>query len=846
MLLCSVAAAMANPPVPVEKVKGTIKTPNGEPVIGATIIEKGTTNGTITDVNGNFVLKIMNKIGELEAACVGFKKVVFKPEKEIVSLIMEEDTKVLGEVVVTALGITREAKSLGYSVQKLGGDGVVQAHESNFVNALSNRIAGVQITNSSGGIGASSSIQIRGQNFVGGYNYNNSPLFVVDGVPISNNNEQSTRSFTGRQDYNNPNFTSGEAEVDYGNAAGEINQEDIESVSILKGPNASALYGARAANGVILITTKSGKGQKGLGVTYSSTVSFETALRLPEFQNSFGQGLEGKYAYVDGAGGGVNDKDVANWGPAMNGQLITQFDSPLDDNGNRIAIPFVSGGNQLEDFLQTGHNISNTITLSNSNDKLNYRLTYTNNQQKGIVPNTGLAKNTIGLSAGYQIIPQLRADVTMNYVHTNSDNRASTGAKNADNIMAIFLKMPRNVSLNSLQQQWRDGKENVAQNTPIGDETSTGINNPYFVVYNNLNGNTRDRVYGNLRLKYDILKGLSLQIRSGLDVYSDKRTMRHAVTSQSFFNGYYQEDDVSFMEINNDFLLSYRLPDEAVRNFGFSISAGGNMMNQISKRLGAIAPELTIPGVYNLTNNAKPILAGNSLTQKKVNSLYVTAQFSYLNGLFLDLTGRNDWSSALPKKNNSYFYPSASLSAVLTDLFDIRSNILTFAKVRTSTSMVRRDLEPYQTASNFIISQGWGGNSTATANNNYPNPDIKPEKVVSYEFGGDFRFFNSRVGIDVAYYKSITTDLIIPITLNPSAGYDTKLMNVGKMTNQGIELMVNVVPVRTKDLEWSLNFNFSKLNGGPLWNYVLKTLRAMVLMVLFTVIIWYTKTDNCN
>lgn len=458
MLLCSVAAAMANPPVPVEKVKGTIKTPNGEPVIGATIIEKGTTNGTITDVNGNFVLKIMNKIGELEAACVGFKKVVFKPEKEIVSLIMEEDTKVLGEVVVTALGITREAKSLGYSVQKLGGDGVVQAHESNFVNALSNRIAGVQITNSSGGIGASSSIQIRGQNFVGGYNYNNSPLFVVDGVPISNNNEQSTRSFTGRQDYNNPNFTSGEAEVDYGNAAGEINQEDIESVSILKGPNASALYGARAANGVILITTKSGKGQKGLGVTYSSTVSFETALRLPEFQNSFGQGLEGKYAYVDGAGGGVNDKDVANWGPAMNGQLITQFDSPLDDNGNRIAIPFVSGGNQLEDFLQTGHNISNTITLSNSNDKLNYRLTYTNNQQKGIVPNTGLAKNTIGLSAGYQIIPQLRADVTMNYVHTNSDNRASTGAKNADNIMAIFLKMPRNVSLNSLQQQWREWK----------------------------------------------------------------------------------------------------------------------------------------------------------------------------------------------------------------------------------------------------------------------------------------------------------------------------------------------------------------------------------------------------
>ncbi len=804
------ATVMATPPVPVEKVKGTIKTPNGEPVIGATIIEKGTSNGTITDLDGHFVLPIKNKVGELEATCIGFKKVIFKSQEEAVSLIMEEDAKVLGEIVVTALGITREAKSLGYSVQKLGGDGVVQAHESNFVNALSNRIAGVQITNSSGGIGASSSIQIRGQNFVGGYNYNNSPLFVVDGVPISNNNEQSTRSFTGRQDYNNPNFTSGEAEVDYGNAAGEINQEDIESVSILKGPNASALYGARAANGVILITTKSGKGQKGLGVSYSSTVSFETALRLPEFQNSFGQGLEGKYSYVNGAGGGVNDGNVANWGPAMNGQLIAQFDSPLDANGNRTATPFVSGGNQLKDFLQTGHNISNTITLSNSNDQLNYRLTYTNSQQKGIVPNTDLAKNTIGLSAGYQIIPQLTADATINYVHTNSDNRASSGAKNSDNIMTIFLKMPRNVSLASLRQQWRDGKENIAQNTPIGNETSTGINNPYFVAYNNLNGNTRDRVYGNLRLKYDILQGLSLQIRSGLDVYSDKRTMRHAATSQSYFNGYYQEDDISYMEVNNDFLLSYRLPDEAVKNFGFSISAGGNLMNQVSKRLGAIAPELTIPGVYNLTNNAKPILAGNSLTQKKVNSLYATAQFSYLNGLYLDLTGRNDWSSALPKKNNSYFYPSASLSAILSDLFDIKSDVLTFAKVRTSASMVRRDLEPYQTASNFIISQGWGGNSTATANNNYPNADIKPEKVVSYEFGGDFRFFSSRIGIDLAYYKSTTTDLIIPITLNPSAGYDTKLMNVGKMTNQGVELMVNLVPVRTKDVEWSLNFNFSK------------------------------------
>lgn len=790
-------------------VKGKVVTENQEPIIGATILEKDTKNGTVSDVDGNFSLAVSDQSHTLEVSYIGYKPKSVKSQKELV-VVLKEDQHLLNEVVVTALGISREAKSLGYSVEKVSGDKITGSHESNFLNSLSNRVAGVQITSSSGGIGASSSIQIRGQNFVGGYNYNNSPLFVVDGVPISNNNEQSTRSFTGRQDYNNPNFTSGEAEVDYGNAAAEINQEDIESISVLKGPNAAALYGARAANGVVLITTKSGKDKKGFGVSFSSTTSFETALRLPEFQNQFGQGSNGQYAYVDGAGAGTNDNMVENWGPAMNGQLIPQFDSPLAADGSRVATPFVSHGNQLKDFLQTGYNLSNTISLSNSNDKLNYRFSYTNNIQKGIVPNTDMRRNTIGLTAGYQIIPQVRADVTINYVHSESDNRASTGAKNTDNIMRIFLYMPRNISLNSLKQQWRNGEVNTAQNTPYGDETSTSLNNPYFVVYNNLNGNTRDRVYGNIKLKYDIIPGLTLQLRSGLDVYNDKRTMQHAATSESFFNGYYQEDDVSFLEMNNDFLLTYNLPSDAVNDFGFSVSLGGNMMHQTSKRLGVIAPELTIPGVYNITNNAVALIGGNTLTEKKVNSLYGTAQFSYLNSIFLDLTGRNDWSSALPKQNNSYFYPSASLSIILTDLLHIQSDWLSFVKVRASSSMVRRDLEPYQTASNFIISQGWGGNSQATANNNYPNPDIKPEKVVSYEFGGDLRFFKNRLSADFTYYKSITTDLIIPVTLNPSAGYDTKLMNVGKMTNHGIELALNATPVRTRDWDWNVNFNIAK------------------------------------
>lgn len=786
--------------------QGTVYDVTGLSLPGATVQLKGTALGAVTDENGGFSLKMNTLPSQMVVivSSVGYmtKEVKFKPGQTL-KVVLEEEIQKLDEVVVTALGISRETKSLGYSVSQMDGKTVEESRENNLLNSLSNKIAGVQITNSSGAIGASSNIQIRGQNFVSGYNYNNSPLFVVDGIPVSNNNEQSTKAFTGRQDFNNPNFTSGEGEVDFGNAAGEINPADIESISVLKGPNAAALYGARAANGVILITTKNGLNQKNLGITVSSTSGFDTPLRLPKFQNVYGQGKNGEYAYQNGLGGGVNDNVAENWGPRMDGQLVAQFDSPLDKDGNPVPTPFVAQPDQLKDFFQLGQNYTNTITISNSNNKLNYRFSYTNTYQVGIVPNTDLKKNAIGLNTGYQILPNLRVDVGINYLNTKSDNRTSGGAKNDDNIMRIFLYMPRNVSLDALKQDWKNDR----QNTPFGGETSTGLNNPYFVVRNNLNGNNRNRVFGNVKVSYNITDHLALMIRTGRDVYSDKRTMRHANTSKQYFNGYYQEDDVSFTEMNHDFLLTYTLPQFG--KVGLNVSAGGSMMIQRSERLGAIAGQLAIPNVFNLTNNAVPIIAGNNITEKKVNSLYFTAQLNYRNSIFLDITGRNDWSSALPKNNNSYFYPSAALSAVLTDLFNIKSDVLTFAKLRAGTSLVRRDLEPYQTSTNFVVSQGWGGNTVASANNNYPNPDIRPEQVFSYEGGLEVQLFKKRIGFDLTLYKSETTDLIIPVTLNPSAAYDTKLMNVGKMTNRGIELLVNFTPVRVRNFSWDASFNFA-------------------------------------
>lgn len=818
---CLLFGAQAGHAQQAGQIKGRVLDLQGNPLSGVSVLTNDPKAGTVStssDAKGVFQLNNL-QVGQsytIEFSLIGFEPhterdfFINAGDKNSLLVRLAQRSSALEEVVVTALGITREAKSVGFSVQQVSGDVIQEAHETNLVNTLSGRVAGVQVTNSSGGIGASSNIQIRGQNFVSGYNYNNSPLFVVDGIPVSNNNEQSTRAFTGRQDFNNPNFTGGEGEVDYGNAAGEIDPNDIESISVLKGPNAAALYGSRASNGVILITTKSGRGSKGMGVNFNSHVNFGTPLKLPDYQYQYGQGRYGVYEYVDGMGTEANKYDniMENWGPALNGQLIKQWDSPIDpQTGERIATPFVAQRNQLQDFLETAKTYTNSLSISNSNDKLNYRFSYTNLSQTGMVPNTDLSRNSLGVNAGYQVIPKLRLDVAMNWVNSASDNRASYGAKNDESIMKIFLYMPRNLDISSLKDYWRPESGGTIQNSPILNMNGTIWNNPYFVANENLNGNNRDRIYGNVKATYDIRTDLQLMLRSGRDFYNDKRTMCHATSSSQYKNGYYQEDDVYFIEANHDLLLSYSPHLQSA--FSFNASLGGNLMSQVSKRLGAIAPRLAIPNVYNLTNNGEPLLAGNTYQEKRINSIYGTAQIGYRDMIYLDLTGRNDWSSALPKANNSYFYPAASLSVIASDLLGWRSETLNMLKIRGAASSVRRDLEPYRTLSNFLVTQGWGGETVAIHNNNYPNENIRPEKVVSYEFGFDTRLFNSRLGLDLTYYNSRTTDLIIPVTLNPSAGYDTKLMNVGEMANRGLELMLSGTPVRNQNFSWDIFVNYS-------------------------------------
>lgn len=781
----------------------------GEALVGASVVIKGTYTGTATDTEGNYSLTVPSESSVLVFSYLGYSsKEVIAGSLSVLDIALEMDESQLQEIVVTALGKEREKRALGYSVQEVKGAELTQARETNVINSLSGKIAGVQITNSSGAIGASSNIQIRGQNFIGGYNQNNSPLFVVDGIPISNNNEISTRSFSSFVDFNNPGFVSGQ-EVDYGNAAAEINPDDIESVTVLKGPNAAALYGSRAANGVVLITTKSGKKKQGLGISFNSNYTFETPLRLPDFQMEFGQGRNGQYEYVNGSGGGVNDGFAENFGPRLDGRLLPQFDSPVDADGNRIPTPFVAYPNQLRDFLQTGKTVTNSLSINGGNEKANFRLSYTNLNQKGIVPNTDLKRNTIALSSGYEITPKLNVKGTINYVNTHSDNRPTQGAGNNDNIMRLFLRMGRNVNPESLRNYWQEGSGNTIQNSPIWSPPGSGLNNPYFVVNENLNGNSRDRVFGNVAITYDFTDDLNIMVRSGRDFYNDRRKMRRAVSSVGFPFGYYQEDNVFFLETNTDVLLNYgrKINDD----FEISVSVGGNQMRQTQERLGTTAGQLTIPNVYNLTNNAVPLSGGNYFQEKRINSIYGTAQVNFQNYLYLDLTGRNDWSSALPVQNNSYFYPSVSLSSILTDAFDFSGNFLNFSKLRASFSSVRRDLDPYQTSVNFRLNQGWGGTSVATYNDNFPNPNIRPERVDSYEIGLDNTFLNGRVRLDLTYYFTNTTDLIIASTLTPSSGYSTKLVNVGRMTNKGVEVMLNLNPIKVANVfNWNIEVNFAR------------------------------------
>ena len=787
---------------------------DGKGLPGANVLVKGTSVGAVADADGAFALSAApNSI--LTISYIGYvaQEIALGSQTQL-TITMTEDASQLGEVVVTALGIARDKKALGYNIQELKGAELTQARPTNLINALSGKIAGVQVTNSNGQPGASSRIMIRGANSIGS---NNQPMFVVDGIPIINSSNNTAPSSSAT---NTNNVT-----VDYGNGAAAINPDDIETITVLKGANAAALYGSRASNGVILITTKSGKGQKGLGISINSNVTFDRPFRLPEYQNEYGQGSKGLFSYVDGKGGGVADGVDESWGPRLDGRLLPQYNSPIGSDGIRTATPWVAQPDNIKNFHETGVTTTNNIAIAGGSDKADFRLSFTNLYQKGMYPNTNYKRNTVAFNAGYQLSKTLTARASVNYIRDGSDNR--------QNLNLYWTWFGRQVDLEDLKQYEQPGTD--PSQWPVQRNWNTNYwNNPYYVLNRQTYANDKDRIIGNVQLIYKPLDWLTILGRTGTDYGIDRRTTKRA-RGVGLPNGEFFEDNVFNRESNTDFLVT---ADRAFGDIRATVNVGGNRRFEYFQRDLLRAPELRIPNLYNISNSAVGLDVYNRNTQKVVNSLYGSAGFSFRDYLFLDLTARNDWSSTLPAGNRSYFYPSVSGSAVLTDMLGFQSNTLPYLKLRAGWAQVGNDTDPYAIQQVYQSEQPWGTTPTFSENNLIYNSALKPEITRAVEAGVEARLFGNRLNVEVTYYDKATSNQILRANVPVSSGYATSIINAGKIRNSGWEVELTGSPVKSAGgLRWDVTVNYARnrsevVDLGGLTNYQINTgalLRNVIL-----------------
>ena len=780
-----------------------------QPIVGATVQVKRTQAGTLTNATGTFTLTNLQSADVLTFSYLGYKsqEVTYTGQT---SLTVELAAGVsLNEVVVTALGLERNAQSLGYAIQKVDGRQINDIKAPNFLDNLSGKVAGVMITSGSTGVGSSSRIVIRGESSF----TNNNPLFVVDGIIINN----TTVVNRVNDDAN------GFQEIDFGNGGMDINPDDVAAVSVLKGPGAAALYGTRAANGVILITTKDGSSKgKGIGVSFNSTFYAERPFQLPRFQNSYGQGNSGAFKYVNGLGGGINDNISYSYGPKLDaGLLIPQYDSPVTLPDGRVVrgadtqvysglpitpTPFVSHPDNLKNFYETGHTAINNLAISGSYDKGSYRLSYTDLNSQSTIPGVDLKRKTLAARLQFEPIRRLKISSSINYINSGSDNRPATkyGSENINYALSAWLG--RQTDVNPMKQYWQPGLEGIQQFS----YNYTYFDNPYFTLYENRNSFTRDRLIGNLAITGELAPNLTLMVRSGMDYSNENRQFRRAFSSNRFKSGAYAENNVFFREINTDFLLNYT---RSLGPLSLDVSAGGNRMDQQASFDQYQALTLAQPGVFKLNNAASPVEVYQQVGRKRINSLYALAKLGFKDVLFVDITGRNDWSSALATPtstaNTAFFYPSVSASWVLSNQFTLPT-IISFAKVRASIASVGNDTSPYQTtgvfnARNPVFSQPAFSDQSAIANTN-----LKPESITSVEVGTDVRFFNDRLGVDLTYYDAHTRNQILSLPIAIPTGYSERVINGGEVRSQGFEAVVTATPVQTSRIRWNVSLNFSR------------------------------------
>lgn len=759
-----------------------------QPVAGATV--RIGSKLTTTNTDGMFALNLPKGKYVAEVSSVGFAvqdttgiEVSDNQPLEL-NLTLKKDRVELGEVVVTALGISKEKKSLGFAVQEIKGEELNTVKGTNMFSGLQGKVAGLNLTQASTGIANSARIVLRGESSL---NINkNQALVVVDGIPVNNNIGTAN---------------SNDLPVDYGSGGAEINPDDIESISVLKGPNAAALYGSRAASGVLIIKTKKAVASKRLGISVNSSLVLDRVLKVPDFQNEYGGGTGvglKYYSYGDGPDGPNTSNSGHNWGAPFNGQSFVQYGSPLDASGNRIKIPWVPYPDNVKDFYETGKTVSNTVSVYKAGDVGNFRASYGNFNQTGIMPNTELHRHQFNINTSINITSKVRFNANMNYINSYSDNLPVVGYGGGSPTYN-FIWFERNADIDWFKNYWIKGKEGIQQ-----DYYFTWGDNPYMTMYEQLNGLKRNRLFGNAFVDYSITDHLSLMVRTGIDYSGDIRISRRPVSSVVALNGLYRRQEYTYIERNSDFLLTYD-GGKFLNDFKWSASFGGNNLQINTYNNTTTANGLVIPNVYNLGNaSSRPAISENN-TLKSVNSLYMVADLDYKSLLFLQLTGRNDWSSTLPKSNRSYFYPSASLSAIASDIFKLKSHWLNFWKLRLSYASVGNDTDPYQTEAYYDYSALPG---TVTLPGTLPNANLKPEITSSFETGTELKMFQSRLNIDFSFYHTESKNQILRSPLATSSGYTANVINAGKITNTGFEFSLQVVPVK-KEVNWEISLTGS-------------------------------------
>jgi TonB-linked SusC/RagA family outer membrane protein len=791
-------------------ITGTVTTTaSGETVPFVNVILNNSTTATTTDDNGRYSIDINSELDVLKFSALGFiSQSITVGNKTIINVALQESTTDLNEIVITALGFKRETKELGYAVQSLGSDDIQEVKAVNFLDNLSGKLAGVTISQGATGVGSTSKITIRGEASFS----NNNPLFVVDGTPINNN---TVFNFTNEA-------AAGFQEVDFGNGAMEVNPDDIASVSVLKGPSAAALYGTRASNGIIVIETKNGANKKGLGVSYNTSLFIDTAFRLPDFQNEYGQGNSGEFEYVDGLGGGINDNITYSWGPRLDqGLLIPQFDSPVVlANGTIVRggdtsvydgqpitpTAFNSNPDNLKDFYETGVTTINNLSIATGFNTGDFRLSLTDLRSDGIIPGVNLDRQTISTKLNFTPTQKTKITSNISYVNSQSDNRPSNGYGSENVNYSLVAWGPRSLNIDSLRDYWQPGLEGVQQYS----FNYTFFDNPYFILFENRNSFNRDRVFGNVSIKHNFTEKLSVAVRSGMDYSNEKRQFLRNFSSNRFKNGAYAEHDVFFREINTDILVNYQ---DIVGDLSFDVSLGGNRLDQNASTKQSQATNLAQPGIFSLNNAASPIEVFQFESQKRINSIYGLAKFGYKDYLFLDITGRNDWSSALATPfsvdGTSFFYPSASASFILSEVATLPS-IFSYAQLRASVAQVGNDTNPYQTSGTFVSQTPFNSQPTFSNQDLIPNANLKPESTTSYEAGFDVRFWRDRLNLDFTYYNALTKDQIISLPIGISSGYNQQVVNGGKVRTEGVEIIAGLTPIITDKFRWTTTFNFSK------------------------------------